>query len=100
MQCSWHINVSGPTPHSFYRRYRIPPTSVQTQMLFIGPLKLLITRFCSTTEHMSMSKRLVIITRFRLMNATIFKHHETVQDNMRRRNLVGVDVHHGHATQA
>ena len=46
MQCSWHTNVAGPTPHSFYRRYQIPPISVQTQMPFIGPLKLLITLFC------------------------------------------------------
>ena len=46
-----------------------------------------------------MSKRLIFITRLRLMNATIFNHHETGQDGMRRRNLVGVDVRHGHATQ-
>ena len=74
-----------------------PPTSIQTQTPFICPLKLLITLFC-TTEHMS--KHLIFITRFRLMNATIFKHHETVQYSMRRRNLVRVDIHHRHATQA
>ena len=77
---------------SFYWRCQLWLTSVQVQMAFMGPLKVLMILFCNTTKYMS--KRLIFITGFCLMNATIFWHHETVQDSMRRRNLVRVDVYH------
>ena len=54
-RCSVHGTQmwAGPTPHSFYRKYQIPPTSIQKQTPFIGPLKLLITLFYRTHEQTS-----------------------------------------------